>query len=240
MKAILIDDEIKALKSLGNKLEKVFPFIEIICATQKPKEGIEKIRELKPDLVFLDVDMPQISGFDVLMQVESHDFEVIFVTAHNQYAIEAIKHCAIGYIVKPIDIDELTIAINNAQVNIEQRTSAEKNRQLLQHVSKEWNTVAIPTQSGLRFFKPDDIIRLEGVDGYTQIFTVNEKPILSSYYLGKFREMLANHGFFQVHKSHLINIGFLKSYNNEGLIELQNGDFVPLSKTRKKDFLERL
>jgi len=240
MKAILIDDEIKALKSLENKLSKEFPFIEIIYSTQKPKEGIEKVKELNPDLVFLDIDMPQISGFDVLEELQSYDFEVIFVTAHNQHAIEAIKHCAIGYIVKPIDINELTIAIENAQVNIEQRTSSEKNRQLLELVSKESNTIVIPTQNGLSFFKPEDIIRLEGIDGYTNIILLNEKPILSSYYIGKFTKMLANHGFFQVHKSHLVNINFLKNYTNEGLIELKNGDFVPLSKTRKKDFLEHL
>lgn len=240
MRAILIDDEAKAIKSLENKLTKEFPFIEIVFTTQKPKEGIEKIRELNPDLVFLDIDMPQLSGFDVLQEVESHDFEVIFVTAHNQHAIEAIKHCAIGYIVKPIDIDELTIAIENARANIDQRTSLEKNRQLLQHISKEKNTIVIPTQKGLSFFQPDDIIRLEGIDGYTNIYLLNEKPIMSSYNIGKFSKMLMNQGFFQVHKSHLINTKFLKSYNNEGIIELQNGHTVPLSKTRKKEFLENL
>jgi two-component system LytT family response regulator len=240
MKAILIDDEIKALMGLENKLKKEFPFIDVIYATQKPKEGIEKIKELNPDLVFLDIDMPQISGFDVLLEVESIDFELIFVTAHNQHAIEAIKHCAIGYIVKPIDIDELAIAIKNAQVNIEQKSSLERSRQLLQQISKGSNTIVIPTQKGLSFFKPEDIVRLEGIDGYTNIFLVDDKPIMSSYCIGKFEKMLANRGFFQVHKSHLVNIGFLKSYNNEGVIELKNGDSVPLSRTRKKEFLEQL
>ena len=240
IRAILVDDENKALKSLTRMVETHLPFIEIIYATQSPEEAIEKITELKPDLIFLDIDMPKLSGFDVLMQIDSPDFEIIFVTAHNNYAIDAIKHSAIGYVVKPIDSDELIIAGNNAKKNIEQKTAFEKNIDLLQFVNQSNSTIIIPTQKGVSFFKPEEIIRLEGVDGYTNVYLKNKKTIMSSYNIGKIKEKLKDKVFYQVHKSHIININYLKKYDNEGLIELLNGDFVPLSKTRKKDFFEFL
>jgi two-component system LytT family response regulator len=237
IRAILIDDEPKALRSLQNKIQKLEPSIEIIRTTTSPIEGLEIIKELNPDLLFLDIDMPRLSGFDVLSSIESPDFEVIFVTAHSNFAIEAIKHSAIGYVVKPIDNDELSIALKNALSHISQKTSLEKNRQLLQQINGNHNIV-IPTQKGLSFFKPEDIVRLEGIDGYTNIFIQNEKPVLSSYNIGKFKKILEVYDFFQVHKSHLINMEYLKSYHNEGTIILSNGDSVPLSRTRKKEFLD--
>ena len=240
IKAILIDDEEKALKSLERKINKIEPSIEIVHRTCFPKEGIEKIKELNPDLIFLDIDMPQLSGFDVLSNIESPDFEVIFVTAHNNYAIEAIKHCAIGYVVKPIDDDELQLAINHAIANINQKTSLEKNRNLLQNIHKGTSKIVIPTQKGLSFFNAEDIVRLEGIDGYTNIYLKDEKPIMSSYNIGKFKNLLNTYSFCQVHKSHLINLNYVKNYLNEGTIELSNGDSVPLSKTRKSEFMESI
>lgn len=240
MRAILIDDEQKALKILETKILKSKFDIEILAVTQSPKEGIELIKELDPDLIFLDIDMPQLSGFDVLAQLESPNFEIIFVTAHNTYGIEAIKHCAIGYIVKPIDNDDLELALANAKENIDKKSALEKSRQLLQNINKNSSTVVIPTQKGLSFFKQEDIVRLEGIDGYTNIFIANEKPVMSSYNIGKFKKILAGANFFQTHKSHMVNLAFLKSYNHEGTISLSNGDSVPLSKTRKADFMKSL
>lgn len=240
IRAILIDDEAKALKILETKILKSNFDIEIVAATSLPKEGIQLIKELSPDLIFLDIDMPQLSGFDVLAEIESPDFEVIFVTAHNTYAIEAIKHCAIGYIVKPIDSDDLALALANAKENIDNKSALEKSRQLLQNVNKNNSTVVIPTQKGLSFFKHENIVRLEGIDGYTNIYINNDEPIMSSYNIGKFKKILNGLGFFQTHKSHLINLAYLRSYHNEGTISLTNGDTIPLSKTRKAEFLNTI
>ena len=150
--------------------------IDIIAKTNLPKEGIELIKKLNPDLIFLDIDMPQISGFDVLAAIESPDFEIIFVTAHNTYGVEAIKHCAIGYVVKPIDDEDLELALANAKQNIDNKTALEKNRQLLQKINTNSSTVIVPTQKGLSFFKHEQIVRLEGIDGYTNIYIVDQNP----------------------------------------------------------------
>lgn len=240
IKAILIDDEEIALKSLENKIKKNIPYIDIIFKTQDPQEGIKMINKLQPDLLFLDIDMPLISGFDVLAKVDAPNMEVIFVTAHFNYAITAIKHNAVDFILKPIDSDELITAVFRAKVSIEKKSAIESQLSLLKINKTNSSSIIIPTQKGLSFFKPNQIIRLEGDDGYTNIFTSEKQLILSSSNIGKFTLILANFNFFQTHKSHIINLEFIKAYHNDGLIELTNGDFVPLSKTRKKIFLEKI
>jgi len=237
----LIDDEKSALEMLAIKIGKIEPAIKVIAKTQLPTEGINLINELNPNLVFLDITMPVLSGFDVLAQLENPDVEVIFVTAHNDYAIEAIQHCAIGYIVKPIDEEDLQIAIHNALQNLEKKSSLEKARKLLENIKNDTkNTLVVPTQKGFSFLKIDKIIRFEGVDGYTRIHTDEGKPLLSSYNIGKFFRMLENHSFFAVHKSHLVNLYKVKTYLNEGFLELQNGDLIPVSKSNKNEVLQAL
>ncbi len=238
--AILIDDEEIALRSLENKITRNIPYLEILHTTQDPEEGIKKINELKPDLVFLDIDMPVISGFDLLSKIDAPDMEVIFVTAHLNYAITAIKHNAIDYILKPIDIDELISAVEKVKSNITEKSNHEKQISLLKNNKQNDSSIIIPTQVGLSFYKPNQIIRLEGNDGYTNIYTTDEKPVLSSANIGKFVSVLENFNFFHAHKSHIVNIDFIKNYLNEGTLELTNGDFVPLSKPKKKLFLEQL
>ncbi|MGB1040787.1 MAG: LytR/AlgR family response regulator transcription factor [Flavobacteriales bacterium] len=238
--AILIDDEEIALKSLENKIKRNIPYVEILFTTQDPEEGVLKINELKSDLVFLDIDMPVISGFDVLSKIDAPDMEVIFVTAHFNYAITAIKHNAVDYILKPIDVLELKAAVEKVKSNLAKRVNLDKQISLLQNKTSKNSSIIIPTQKGLSFFKPNQIIRLEGSEGYTKIHTINNKPILSSANIGKFISIFENFNFFHAHKSHIVNMDFIKNYLNEGTLELTNGDFVPLSKPKKKLFLEQL
>jgi len=213
--AILIDDEEIALKSLENKIRKNIPYIDILFTTQDPEEAINKIDELQPELIFLDIDMPMISGFDLLAKINAPNTEVIFVTAHVNYAINAIKHNAIDYILKPIDIEELQAAVEKVKENIFEKENLNKQITLLQSKSKNRSSIIIPTQQGLSFFKPDQIIRLEGTGGYTTIYTTKEKPILSSANIGKFSTLLEYPNFFQAHKSHIVNMEFIKTYLNE-------------------------
>ncbi len=242
VKAILIDDEEKALEGLQIKVNRFFPDIEVIEAFLDPEKAVVKINELKPDLVFIDIEMPILSGFDVLAKIKNPDFEIIFVTAYNNYAIEAIQHCAIGYVVKPIDNDELKHAINSALKNINHKTSFEKNVQLLERLDSNsaQKSIAIPTQKGLSFIKVKDIVRFEGVDGYTKIYIKNEKSILSSYSIGKFCKMLSNSSFFLCHKSHLINLKFVNSILKEGSILLQDKSHVPIAKAKRNNFIEKM
>lgn len=238
IRCILVDDEAKALKMLQKKIEKSFPDLQIIGTFQQPEKAIEAINEQEPDLVFLDIAMPKISGFDLLAKFSNPSFEVIFVTAYDSYAIEAIKHAAIGYIVKPIDIEELTRAIEKAKQNIELKVAAGNNKVLLDLLTQKNNTISIPTQDGYVFVKSDNILRLEGSEGYTKIICENGKEFLSSYNMGKFMELLNNSSFFQAHRSHIINLKYVTGYMNEGYIELNSKTKVPLSKSKRKDFLE--
>ena len=241
--AILIDDERKALAILKNKIERKCPNVTIIGETQSPLEGLTLIEKLKPQLVFLDIAMPEMSGFDLLEKIENPAFEIIFVTAFDTYAIEAINNCAIGYLVKPVDNQELIVSVSKAILNIEEKTALEKNKLLIENLGVQTfqkKKIVIPTQNGLEFVKIEEIIHCEGMDGYTKIYFENRKPMLSSNSIGHFNKLLENQDFYLVHKSHLINMDHIKKYLNEGSLILTNNYKVPVSRNRRSDFLNSL
>lgn len=239
--AILIDDERKALAILENKLERLCPNIEIIAKTQEPKEGIDLINTLKPQLVFLDIAMPGMSGFDVLSNIPNPSFEIIFVTAFDNYAIEAINHCAIGYLVKPVDNDDLLKTVQKAIKNIEDKTALVKNKLLIENLTVQTfqnKKIVIPNNDGLEFIKISEIIHCEGIEGYTKIHFEKRNPILSSNSIGHFYKLLDNQNFYLVHKSHLINLACIDIYLNEGYVILSNKSKIPVSRNRRADFLD--
>lgn len=241
--AVLVDDEPKALAILRNKIERFCPRINIVGQTQHPEEAIAIINKEKPQLVFLDIAMPQISGFDLLKEIDNLNFEIIFVTAFDQYAIDAINHCAIGYLLKPVDNQSLIETVNKAITNIEEKTALKKNRLLIDNLGITTflkKKIVIPSQEGLEFVKIEDVIHLEGNQGYTSIHLVDRKPILSSYSIGHFHKILDNQIFYLVHKSHLINTNHIERYLNEGYLLLSNHQNVPVSRNRRQDFLDRL
>ena len=239
IRALLIDDEKRAIAILKNRLELYFPNITIIGETQTPKEGLALIEDLKPDIVFLDVVMPQMNGFELLTQVKEPHFELIFVTAYDEYAINAIKHCAIGYLLKPIDNDDLILAVDNAISSIKNKTGLKKNKQFIENINKNnfnEKKIAISVSDGLEFISIEDILHCEGDDGYTKIHTLNGKQILSSNSVGYFNKLLANQNFYLVHKSHLINLNHIKKYQYDGYLYLINNASIPVSFSRRKDF----
>lgn len=241
--ALLIDDERKALAILKNKIERKCPNVTIIGETQSPKEGIELIQKLKPQLVFLDIAMPEMSGFDVLEKIENPNFEIIFVTAFDNYAIDAISHCAIGYLVKPVDNIDLIETVQKAIKNIEDKTALEKNKLLIENLgitSFQKKKIVIPSSDGLEFVKINEIIFCQGVDGYTKVHFEHKKPILSSQSIGHFNKLLENQNFYLIHKSFLINLDHIEKYLNEGYVLLTNNHKAPVSRNRRSDFLNNL
>ena len=240
IKCVLIDDEKQALNMLRKKVQKLFDDIEIAGAFQNPEKALPEVEKLKPDLVFLDIAMPKLSGFDFLSKIKEPDFEVIFVTAYDNYAIEAIKHAAIGYIVKPIDNKELKAAVEKAKKNIQLKVAAQKNKALLELLSPESKILSIPTSNGYVFVKKDNIIRLEGTEGYTKIVCDNQQEHLSSYSLGKFVSYLDSKKFLQVHRSHIVNLSFVTGFLKEGNLQLADNSHVPLSKSKKDEFLKMM
>lgn len=240
--ALLIDDERKALAILKNKIERLCPNVSIVGETQSPQEGLALIGTLKPQLVFLDVAMPEMSGFDLLKEIETPTFEIIFVTAFDNFAIDAIKCCAIGYLVKPVDNQDLIDTVNKATSNVKEKNSLEKNRILIENLGVKTfqnKKVIIPTQEGLEFIEINEILRCEGTYGYTTIYFKNRKSMLSSSSIGHFSKMFENHDFYLVHKSHLINLIYIDKYLNEGYVVI-DGENIPVSRNRRSDFLNSL
>ena len=236
--AILIDDEISNLKGLENKLNKSFKSIEVLHLFQKPEDAIEYLNKEQPDIVFLDIEMPRINGFELLSKINTINFQVIFITAYSEYAIEAFKQNAVDYVLKPIDDDDLKSAFDkvvnliNTKDNLKNTT---KLVQLLTDTISIPNKIIIPTSKGLSFVPEEEVIHLEGYDGYTKIHLLTE-TITSSYNLGRFEKGLSTN-FFKCHKSHIINIQKVRHFENEGYLVLENKKRVPVSKIRRKEFI---
>ena len=237
--AILVDDEVSNLKGLQRKMEKLFPNIQIVGAFQKPEDAIEAIQQQEPNILFLDIEMPRISGFELLAKLKQVHFQVIFVTAYNEYALEAFKKNAIDYVLKPIDNTDLVEAVNKALAIVQLKKESENNSKLValleENISKN-NKIIVPTQKGVSFIPQDEVLHLEGYEGYTKIHLINSTTIISSYNLGKFEKLL-NAKFFKCHKSHIINLEKVRHFENEGYVVLENAYRVPISKTNKKAFL---
>ncbi|WP_028606412.1 LytTR family DNA-binding domain-containing protein [Olleya sp. ITB9] len=238
--AILIDDEISNLKGLEQKLGKLFPEVVIQNTFQQPEEAITALKNNQPDLVFLDIEMPRLNGFEVLSQLKDINFQVIFVTAYSEYAIEAFKQNAIDYVLKPIDNDDLKIAVNKALDVIKTKSDlANKHKlvNLLTQTISNSNKIIVPTAKGMSFIPQAEVMHLEGYDGYTKIHLSTKKTIISSYNLGRFEKLLCNK-FFKCHKSHIINLEKVRHFENEGYLILEDNQRIPISRANKKAFLE--
>lgn len=240
IKAILIDDEQSTLRGLEKKINENYPEIEILGTYQKPEDGIAALSNGECNLLFLDIEMPRMTGFELLGKLDKVNFEIIFVTAYNDYALDAFKHSAIDYVLKPIDTDDLVVAIEKAIKSIEQEEKSLYNAKLVKILSDTIRTtgkVVVPTSKGITFFPEMEVKHFEGFDGYTKINLINDVVVLSSYNLGKFEKSLSN-TFFKCHKSHIINLKLVRGIENEGYLVLDHDYRVPISRANKKVFLE--
>ncbi|MEZ4956447.1 MAG: LytTR family DNA-binding domain-containing protein [Saprospiraceae bacterium] len=243
IRAVLVDDELKALEVLKQKLTTYCPQVEIIGTASSTSEAYDLITTSHPQLVFLDVAMPNETGFDLLRRLPRLDFELIFVTGFDSFALDAIKFCAIGYVLKPIENEELINSVNHAERRINEKLNHERNQQFLNNFLNPGNTqnrIGIPTEAGLEFVPTEEIVRCEGFQKYTKVITKDRKDILSSYNIGEFRKLLEHYGFYAPHKSHLINLQHIKRYDKEGTVTMSDESFVPVSRRKKHEFMEKL
>lgn len=242
--AIIIDDEQKGRMALKQKLCDYCPQVKVLAEAADGYEGISIIEKHKPDIVFLDIEMPRLNGFDMLKQLKKINFQIIFTTAYDQYAIKAIKFSAFDYLLKPVDIEELKLACSKmGDMHIQAETS--KKLEALEqnmHAQNPFNKLAIPTLEGLLFFNIADIIQLEAHSNYTVIHFTNHPKLTASRTLKDFEELLPASIFFRTHHSHLINLNYVKKYvkGDGGQIELQNGNFVDVSRRKKEEFLQAI
>lgn len=245
MRAVLIDDEISNLENLRTLLEKHCPQVTIIATAQNVSDAVDVIEKHLPDLMFLDIQMGKQTGFDVLKMLPTRNFEVVFVTAYDQYGIKAVKFAALDYLLKPIDIDELMIAVNKAEHKLATQIQSSQLDFLLQQLKKPETTVnkiALQMQSEIRYVNLSEIIRCEADNTYTHFFLSNDEKIVVSKSLKEYADLLRPNGFLRTHQSHLVNPQFIKSLLKEdgGILLLLSGDKIPISKPNKDSVKQAL
>lgn len=241
LKAIIIDDERKGRIALRQKLLDYCKEVQLLGEAENGEQGLCLIEKHHPDIIFLDIEMPRMNGFDMLRQVKSKNFHIIFTTAYDQYAITAIKYSAFDYLLKPIDIEELKSAI--AKIGrLPSHHTEEKLDTLEQnlHSKKKFDKIVIPTLEGLLFFDINTIIHLEAQSNYTIVYFSNRPKLTASKTLKDFEELLPEDIFFRTHHSHIINLNYIKRYlkGDGGQIEMQNGNYVDVARRKKEEFMK--
>lgn len=243
LSAIIIDDEANSRNSLKQKLLNYCTGIVVIGEAENGEEGIKILSQLAPDILFLDVEMPRMNGFTMLQQLPTRNFEVVFITAYDQYAIKAIKVSALDYLVKPVEIEELKMAvekvakkrgINNTNVRLETLL------QNLLETKKEQQRLAIPSMDGLQFIETGDIIYLEANSNYTSFHLANGKKILVAKTLKDFEELLPTSTFIRIHHSYIINKNLIEKYikGEGGQVVMKNGITLDVARRKKEEFLK--
>lgn len=248
IKAVIVDDEQHCVDALKTMLQKKFPDVTVLGGASSVQEAKVLIDELRPDLVFLDVEMPYQNGFELLKLFDKVNFDVIFTTAYEQYALKAIKFNALDYLLKPFGISDLQDALQKysarkAVKNEQPGVVAPlemflQNMKTMQHSNKK---IALPTLNGLVFMPVQSIVRCESTGNYTKIFFTDRKQLLVSKPLKEFEELLTDIDFFRVHNSHLINLQQMESYiqGEGGFALMSDGTQVEVSRRRKSDFLKK-
>ena len=242
LKAILVDDELNSLQNLQFKIHEYCPSIKVVAQSQNPEDAIRLIQQYKPDVVFLDIEMPRMSGFKMLEQIPEIDFEIIFITAYNHYAINAIRISAFDYLVKPVAIEELQQTVERlGNFTIKKtRERADILKKNLANPKSQEDHIAIPTNDGLEFIQIKQILRIESSSNYSKIILLTGPQMLVTRQLKDFEELLQDYRFYRVHHSHLINLNYISKYvrGDGGQITMRNGDIIDVSRRKKEVFLK--
>jgi len=240
IKSVIVEDELAAREVLKNYLSKYCPQVEVVGEAQNIKEAVPLLHEIRPQLVFLDVEMPFGNAFDVLEACKDLQFETIFVTAFSEYSLKALNQSAAYYLLKPISIEELIVAVNKVQHQIMNHEIFNRNKIIVEnfHESKpEKQQVILPTLEGFEVVKMEEIVRLRGNGNFTDLYLNNGNKKMVCRFLKHFSEILPL-PFIRVHKSHIINMNCVKSYNKGGIVTLNDGAEIEVSPTYKEDFLK--
>jgi two-component system LytT family response regulator len=244
IKILIVDDEQSAGRILKLLIEKHIPGEKQIEISNIPTEALTLLETFKPSLVMLDIEMPGMNGFDFLNRASQWDFDVIFTTAYDQYAIKAIRFSALDYLLKPIDIIDLKNAVNRhivkkqSAVESTQQTLVDNLIYNLRQKDFQQFKLALSTSDGIFLYSPGDIIVLEGSSNYTKFCFSNQKSMIVSKTLKEYEDILLEHGFLRVHKSYLVNKSHVIKVDKEGVLELSNQMHIPVSRRRKAEILQ--
>jgi two-component system, LytTR family, response regulator len=242
--AIIVDDEQHSCKTLAALLEKNCPDVKVVATCNNGIEALEAIRQFNPNLVFLDVEMPRMNGFEMLEQLPSINFHLIFVTSYDAYALKAIRFSAIDYLLKPVDREELQKAVKK----VVDRTEAPLPEQLriilekIQQPSSNPTKIALPTMEGLQMITVESIISCEANDNYTTLMLKNHKKIVVTGTLKTIEELLEDYSFLRVHRSYLVNLDEVEKYvkADGGYLVMSDGAQIFISRNKKDELLKRL
>jgi len=243
--AIIIDDETNSRNALRQKLTNHCTGVSIIAECENGEEGIQSIEEKKPDIVFLDVEMPRMNGFTMLQQLKNKNFEVIFITAYDHYAIKAIKFSALDYLVKPVEVEDLKIAVEKVTQKRSQPVGNNRVELLLQNLldeKKAHQRIAISSMEGLQFLATDEIIYLEANSNYTSFFLTGNRKITATKTLKDFEDLLPASLFIRIHHSYLINKNGVEKYikGEGGQVVMKNGVTLDVARRKKEEFMKAI
>jgi len=243
--AILIDDEVACTETLAIELELYCPQIEVLAGCNSAEEGLSKIVALKPELVFLDIEMPWMNGFELLQQLNQINFDVIFITAYDQFALKAFKFSAVDYLLKPVKKEDLIAAVAKVEQRRAKKLSTEHIEAMLNNINflnRDFPSLAVPTSEGLEFIPVDEILYCASDNNYTHIYKSSGDSILLSKTLKEVEGMLENRQFLRIHQSYLINSRHLRKYvrGQGGHVVMSNGKELPVARARKDDILDSL
>lgn len=245
LRVYVLDDESASVELAVFHLKSLQPNIIIVGTSSSSLIAVDEIQKLKPDVLLLDIQMPHLNGFDVIEKLGKDVPAVIFMTAFDQYAIRAIKYSALDYLLKPLDPDELKIALDKIADSYREDWQQEKLMQLLLQLTEKDGIpgkIGIPVQEGIRFIKVSDILYLKADDNYTEIYTQYQAPVIASKTLKYFEELLKDRNFIRIHQSWLIQLSQLEEYlkADGGSVRMSDGKILPVARQRKEGLLDLL
>lgn len=242
--ALIIDDEANSVDVLKSLLSTYCPNVQVVGQAENAAAGRKLVAGHKPDIVFLDIEMPFETGFDMLNSIDYKNISVIFVTAYDHYALKAIKYLAMDYLLKPVDIDELKLAVKKAAERKEQQNFYTAPVSLLKTYLEKGidnSKVALPMADGIQFVNRQEIVRCEACGNYTRIYLQENRTYLVARTLGEYEDLLSQYNFLRIHHAHLINLDHIEKYvrGEGGYVIMSDGAIVDISRRKKQDFLNR-
>ncbi len=244
LRSIIIDDEPQNADVLLKDLESHCPSVQVVSVCHSAKEGIMRIKKEKPDLVFLDIEMPWMNGFEMLEVLQDINFSIIFTTAHDQFAAKAFRISAVDYLLKPIDAHDLMEAVKKAEKRMDQQHGNENIENMLRNFKQPatQQKIALPNKDGYEFAEVSQLLYCQAEGSYTKVFLVSKKVILVSKSLGDIEELLPADLFLRIHHSTIININYVTHFvrGDGGYVKLQSGEELTVSKSKKDAVLARL
>jgi two-component system LytT family response regulator len=243
LKTVVIDDQEFCTEVIRDMLAENCPDVKIAAVCNSGKDGIKAIKKHNPDLVILDVEMPEMSGFDMLQKIKNPSFEVIFTTSFDKYSIQAIRFSALDYLLKPVAAHELVAAVDRIKQN-QNKYFNKKSASLFQHLTetkKPLHQIALPSSDGLIFLVVADVVHCESDSNYTTLFLKSKEKIMITKTLKEVENLLDGSDFFRIHNSHLININHIKKYirGNAGYVIMSDGSHLNIARNKKDDFLRQ-